>query len=124
VFHRPGVRLLYPVAGIPLAFSGCPRALEIDRAEPFQALLFLGGQVAAEFVSAGEVRNGSSRMKEGVHLRGIAQEILVSSSSPQSEKRLRRLRSDPPPYPLVGFTIAVGRRGRRCPFVERANYLR
>jgi hypothetical protein len=65
----------------------------------FAMLRAASSMIAHALSSAGEVRNGSSRMKEGVRLRGIGQEILVASTgfSPQCEKGLRRLRSDPPP---------------------------
>jgi hypothetical protein len=79
-------------------------AHQIETAQPspstaFAMLRAASSMIAHALASAGEVCNGSSRMKEGVRLRSIGQEILVASTGfkPQCEKRLRRLRSDPRP---------------------------
>jgi hypothetical protein len=58
-------------------------AHQIETARPFaeHGISDVAGcGIAHALSSAGEVRNGSSRMKEGVRLRGIGQEILVAST--------------------------------------------
>jgi hypothetical protein len=78
---------------------------------PLPMLRAASSLIAHTLSSAGEVRNGSSRMKEGVRLGGIGQEIRVASTrfKPQCGKRRRRLRSDPPPQ-TTGHVALFGRR--------------
>jgi hypothetical protein len=52
------------------------------------------GMMAQALSSAGEVRNGSSRIKLGVCLRGMG--CQISAVLVGFKKRLRHLRSDPP----------------------------
>jgi hypothetical protein len=60
-------------------------AHQIETAQPFaeHGISDVAGgvqMIAQALSSAGEVRNGSSRMKEGVRLRGIGRDILVAST--------------------------------------------